>query len=85
VYSRRVVQGSVDRRPCSRFGSDEHLARQRVLEELPLEEQERIYEIFEAARRRLAGKDIETTAVALSNGNRDPQPDDDRDEAESEG
>jgi hypothetical protein len=56
--------------------SGERLARQRVLEELPLEEQERIYEIFEAARKRAAGKFIETIATPIANGPAKPNDDD---------
>jgi hypothetical protein len=48
--------------------SAERLERQRVLEALPLAEQERIYELFEEARKRAAGTYVETTAVTVTNG-----------------
>ena len=59
--------------------SEERLARQAVLAALPREEQERIYDMFAAARRRAAGI-IETTAVSVING---PVPPNDN-ESESE-
>jgi hypothetical protein len=61
--------------------SDERMARQAVLEALPLEEQERIYEMFAAARKRAAGEFVETTATVI-NG---PEPRNADSESETEG
>jgi hypothetical protein len=62
--------------------SEERMARQAVLEALPLDEQERIYDMFAAARKRAAGEAVETTAVAVING---PEPRNNTDpESESE-
>jgi hypothetical protein len=46
----------------------ERLARERVLEAVPLDEQARMYEVLAAARRRVAEADIETTATTVTNG-----------------
>jgi hypothetical protein len=51
--------------------SEERMVRQAVLEALPLDEQERIYDMFAAARKRAAGETVETTAIAVING---PEP-----------
>jgi hypothetical protein len=62
--------------------SEERMVRQAVLEALPLDEQERIYDMFAAARKRAAGEAVETTAVTVING---PEPRNNTDpESESE-
>ena len=48
--------------------SEERLARQAVLAALPREEQERIYDMFAAARKRAAGGAIETAATPAISG-----------------
>jgi hypothetical protein len=62
--------------------SDERMARQAVLEALPLDEQERIYDMFAAARKRAAGGVIDTTATPVTNGiesrNTDPESETER-------
>jgi hypothetical protein len=65
--------------------SAERLERQRVLEALPLAEQERIYEVFEEARKRAAGTNVETTAVTVPNGTEHRDGNNAADESESEG
>jgi hypothetical protein len=57
--------------------SAERLERRRVLEALPVEEQIRLYELFEAAKKRAAGM-VETTAMVVSglhNRNAAEEPD----------
>jgi hypothetical protein len=55
-----------------RIGGDqqsaERLARERVLEAVPLDEQERMYEVLAVARKRVEAADIETTATRVTNG-----------------
>ena len=68
-----------------RIGGDqqsaERLARERVLEAVPLDEQERMYEVLAAARKRVEAADTETTATRVTNGpdrsslTTDPSPD----------
>jgi hypothetical protein len=62
----------IDLRALYRVGGDqqsaERLARERVLEAVPLDEQARMYEVLAAARRRVAEADIETTATTVTNG-----------------
>jgi hypothetical protein len=65
--------------------SEERMARQAVLEALPLDEQERIYDMFAAARKRAAGEAVETTAVAVINGPEPRNNTDPESESETEG
>jgi predicted pyridoxine 5'-phosphate oxidase superfamily flavin-nucleotide-binding protein len=62
----------LDIRGLYRIGGDqqsaERLARERVLEAVPLDEQERMYEVLAAARKRVEAADIETTATRVTNG-----------------
>jgi hypothetical protein len=62
----------LDIRGLYRIGGDqqsaERLARERVLEAVPLDEQERMYEVLAAARKRVEAADIETTATTETNG-----------------
>jgi hypothetical protein len=75
----------LDIRGLYRIGGDqqsaERLARERVLEAVPLDEQERMYEVLAAARKRVEAADIDTTATRVTNGpdrsslTIDPSPD----------
>ena len=62
----------LDIRGLYRIGGDqqsaERLARECVLEAVPLDEQERMYEVLAAARKRVEAADTETTATRVTNG-----------------
>src|SRR6202045_1810293 len=61
----------IDLRALYRVGGDqqsaERLARERILEAVPLDEQARMYEVLAAARRRVAEADIENHSPTVTN------------------